>query len=150
MDEIREVGFAVRILSCRIRHYIEARMEGVESPTHMQGRVIGYLTRHEGQDVFQRDLESEFQIRRSTATAMLQVMEREGLITREPVARDARLKKLVLTQKARAQCERFGRRIQEMEAQVTRGVPQAELDQFFATMRKFMDNLETDGGTTDD
>ena len=66
----------------------------------MQRWVIGYLSEHEGKDVFQRDLEEEFSVRRSTATGILQLMEKNELITREPVSHDARLKKLVLTPKA--------------------------------------------------
>ena len=36
--------------------------------------------------MFQRDVEAEFNIRRSTATGILQLMEKNGFLLREPVA----------------------------------------------------------------
>ena len=52
-------------------------------------------------DIYQKDVEKEFQIRRSTATGTLQILEKNGFIRREPVKQDARLKKLVPTDKAK-------------------------------------------------
>ena len=65
----------------------------------MQGWIIGYLYRHSDEDVFQKDLEAEFQMARSTASGILQSMEKKQLIIRESIPRDARLKRLVLTPK---------------------------------------------------
>ena len=48
--------------------------------------------------VFQRDIEREFSITRSTVTNILQLMERKGYIERRSVPQDARLKQLVLTE----------------------------------------------------
>ncbi len=48
--------------------------------------------------VFQRDIEREFSITRSTVTNILQLMERKGYIQRQSVPQDARLKQLVLTE----------------------------------------------------
>ncbi len=49
--------------------------------------------------MFQRDIEREFSITRSTVTNILQLMERKGYIERQSVPQDARLKQLVLTAK---------------------------------------------------
>mgnify|MGYP000774081076 FL=1 len=48
--------------------------------------------------MFQRDIEREFSITRSTVTNILQLMERKGYIQRLNVPQDARLKQLVLTE----------------------------------------------------
>ena len=63
--------------------------------TGMQSRVIYYILVHfqEG-PVFQRDIESAFGLSRSTATGILQQLEKKDIIQRESVARDARLKSL--------------------------------------------------------
>ena len=63
----------------------------------MQGWIIGYLYQNRDKEVFQRDIQEQFSIRRSTVTGILQLMEKNGLITRSSVERDARLKKLELT-----------------------------------------------------
>ena len=75
-----------------------ARENGVEQVTPMHGWIIGYLYRHRDAAVFQRDIEREFSITRSTVTNILQLMERKGYIERRSVPQDARLKQLVLTE----------------------------------------------------
>ena len=75
-----------------------ARENGVEQATPMHGWIIGYLYRHRDTPVFQRDIEREFSITRSTVTNILQLMERKGYIQRLSVPQDARLKQLVLTE----------------------------------------------------
>ena len=75
-----------------------ARENGVEQATPMHGWIIEYLYRHRDAAVFQRDIEREFSITRSTVTNILQLMERKGYIERRSVPQDARLKQLVLTE----------------------------------------------------
>ena len=140
-DHAREVTFVVRKLLNLMRRLSEVDMPLRRQLTPMQGRTIGYICCHAGTDVFQRDLEQEFQIRRSTASAIVQGMERNGLIRREAVARDARLKKLLLTPRAEAFNERFLRNMEKVEAVITRGVTREELDAFFRVTAKFEQNL---------
>ena len=75
-----------------------ARANGVEQATPMHGWIIEYLYRHRNEQVFQRDIEREFSITRSTVTNILQLMERKGYIRRLSVPQDARLKQLILTE----------------------------------------------------
>ena len=72
---------------------------GIDNVTLMHGWIIGYLYEHRDTDVFQKDLEAEFAISRSTVTNILQLMERKGYIERMSVQTDARLKKIILTPK---------------------------------------------------
>ena len=64
-------------------------------------RILSYLAAHDGEEVFQRDIEEVFDIRRSTVSKIVQLMEQKELLVRESVDGDARLKRLVLTDKAR-------------------------------------------------
>ena len=57
-----------------------------------------HLYHHTDAPVFQRDIEREFSITRSTVTNILQLMEKKGYIERRSVPRDARLKQLILTE----------------------------------------------------
>lgn len=54
---------------------------------------------HYGEDneVFQKEIEKEFNLRRSTVTGIVQLMEEKGLITRTVFKDDARVKKVKLT-----------------------------------------------------
>ena len=76
-----------------------ARTNGVEAVTPMHGWIMEYLYRNSDTPAFQRDIEREFSITRSTVTNILQLMERKGYIERQSVPQDARLKRLVLTEK---------------------------------------------------
>jgi DNA-binding MarR family transcriptional regulator len=73
------------------------RVNGVEDVTPMHGWILRYLYSRRGQPVYQRDIERDFAITRSTVTNILQLMERKGYIRRESVPEDARLKRLELT-----------------------------------------------------
>ena len=70
----------------------------VEDVTTMHEWILSYLFWHRDEPVYQRDIEREFSITRSTVTNILQLMERKGYIERRSVPQDARLKRLVLTE----------------------------------------------------
>lgn len=74
----RHIGGELKQVSNLLKRRLDAHMAqaGLEPLTGMQGWIIGYLADRPDQDVFQRDIEQEFEIRRSTATGILQLMER--------------------------------------------------------------------------
>ena len=51
-------------------------------------------------DIFQKDLEKEFDLKRSSVSLLLNNMEKSDLIQRVPVAEDARLKKNYFNRKS--------------------------------------------------
>jgi len=66
--------------------------------TGLQMSIIDYVSHMENsQNIFQRDVEKEFNIRRASATSALKLMEKNDLIVRVPMANDARLKRIILT-----------------------------------------------------
>ncbi len=150
MLQRREVTFVVHTVFNQIRRLTEAHMNMAEAEriTPMQGRVIRHIKRHAEQEVYQRDLEREFCIRRSTASAILQTMERSGLLLRKPVAHDARLKALVLTPKAEAHDDLFRSALDRVEAIISQGISTEEMDAFFAVMNKFKENLQKNAAVT--
>jgi len=70
--------------------------------TGTQISTINYIADHEvQQDIFQRDLEHEFNIRKATASSLVTTMVANDLLLRVPAKNDARYKRLLLTPKAR-------------------------------------------------
>ena len=112
--------------------------------TAKQGLIIGYIATKNcgGHDVFQKDIEKEFSIRRSTATGILQLLEKNGFVVRESVKEDARLKKLVLTDKAKSRQQRFLQYLNETTAVAFDGVSDDELQILESIMNKVKKNLE--------
>lgn len=143
-----EIGLQIRQTSQAIKRYIDSQIaclmdEEVSSMTGLHAMVIGYVTHQtqEGKDVFQRDLEGQFHITRSTVTGILQLMEQNGLITREPVPQDARLKKLVLTEKAAGLHQECQQMLERMESRMRSGISQAELETAYRVLAQIRANL---------
>lgn len=109
--------------------------------TCMHRWIIDYISEHEGKDIFQKDLEEEFSIRRSTATGILQLMEKNDLIMRKSVSHDARLKKLVLTPKALEIQHEIREEIKAHDKKLSRGISEDDLEVFFKVMKKIRKNL---------
>ena len=113
-------------------------------PTRMQSWIIGYLYDHQDQEVFQRDIQEQFSVRRSTVTGILQLMEKNGWITREGVDGDARLKRLRLTPQAMALHERVGQSIQAAEERLAKGLTQEEKETFISLCERIAQNAQED------
>lgn len=99
MNKDVHIGKKILILANRIHRRIskESAQYGV---TGVQGRILGFIYHNsDKKDIFQKDIEEELDIRRSSVTSVLQLMEKNGHIKRVSVSEDARLKKIVLTEK---------------------------------------------------
>ena len=70
------------------------------------------------------------------------MMERGGLIRRESVAFDARLKRIVLTDYAEEIRRQLQAQIERTEAELTEGFSEKELDDFFSYVARFKLNLK--------
>ncbi|MQS75313.1 MarR family winged helix-turn-helix transcriptional regulator [Companilactobacillus halodurans] len=78
--------------------------------TGMQIYAINFISDNEERDIFQRDLEHEFNIRKATASDLVSKMVKNDLLIRVPALHDARYKRLLLTAKSRRlenQIEKF-------------------------------------------
>lgn len=135
-----EIGIIVKILSNEIRKKMntEGSKYGV---TGIQSRVIHYVSKQE-RDVFQKDIESAFQFRRSTVTGILQLMEENGLIRRESVDYDARLKKIVITEKGLCIKAHISEDIKNIEKKLKKGLSENEINTFFSVADKMINNLK--------
>ena len=105
-----------------------------------QGRALHFLLA-QTEDVFQKDIEEEYSIRPSTATELLKQMEKNGLILREPVPYDNRLKKIVLTDKALTYRQQVVDDLTDLEEKLIEGISEEDLNIFFRVIEKMMDNL---------
>ena len=142
--EKKPIGIAVRCLNNRIGRAISsaAAREFGDSATAVHGWVIRYLYEHRDRNIYQRDLETRFSVRRSTMTSILQLMEKNGLIAREPDEKDGRLKKLILTPLAVEIQEAIRTEIDRIESRICQGLTEEEITAFLATADKISRNLD--------
>ena len=77
----RHLAFRIKSLNNQIKRLMErtAILKNDANLTGMQYAVLGFLGDHDTSDgVYQKDLEKEFNIRRSTASEMLIALEKTG------------------------------------------------------------------------
>lgn len=147
MGSDREIGYEIRVLNNTIRNSINSMKlnKDIESNPHttrLHAWVVGFVF-HSKNPVYQKDIETEFQIKRSTASTLLASMEKNGLITRRSVDHDARLKQVILTDKARKMHETFLVTAKKVEENLARGLSDEELRNFFSTLDKISDNARS-------
>ncbi len=106
--------------------------------TSIQTRILGHLRCEEdkGKSVFQRDIEDVFRIKRSSVTSVLQTLEKKGLIIRESVPGDARIKKLVLTDAARKMQSCTYHAVAKMEQEMRAMFTDEEFNNFLEYMNR--------------
>ena len=141
----RHIGYEVRTLNQNIGRLVNSYQSKVDEKAginRMQGWIIGYLYRHSEEAVFQKDLEAEFQMARSTASGILQAMEKKGLITRESIPRDARLKRLVLTEKGMEFQMEIMENFDRIQKVLKSDIPQEKLECFLDVLDMIRENAQ--------
>lgn len=155
MGEVR-IGQELRSLNNLIRRYFEfsSHKKEIESITGNNGWIIGYLANHARQDIYQKDIEDHFTITRSTASKVLSLMEQKGLIQRQSVAQDARLKKIVLTEKAWEISEVMVEDAMKLENTLISGFKPEEIKTLQSYLQRMKQNIsgiqEKNGGSFHD
>ena len=135
----RNAARYVSKLSNKLRRKLDM-LSSREEFSGAQGRTLHFLL-SQTEDVFQKDIEEEYSIRPSTATELLKQMEKNGLIVREPVTHDNRLKKIVVTDKALLYKQQVVDDLTALDETLVKGISEADLQVFFKVIEKMMDNL---------
>jgi DNA-binding MarR family transcriptional regulator len=141
MDKRIHIGKKIIILSAKIRRKLdnETSKYGI---TGVQGRILGFISHNsEKRDIFQKDLEEELDVRRSSVTSVLQLMEKNGIIERVSVSKDARLKKLVLTEKGIEIQRNVHNRILELDKSLRDELSDEEFDQLVSLIDKLSNKI---------
>jgi DNA-binding MarR family transcriptional regulator len=143
MEKENRIGFAINGASHLFKRAIDnaINIRGQEKLTGVHGYIIGYLAKNSHKDIFQKDIENELTIRRSTATAILQLMEKNGYIVRVPFEKDGRLKKILLTEKSKKRHLIFKEEIDRLEDKINSGLNEEEIKEFFRIIEKIKSNI---------
>lgn len=140
------VGFYIRELGNALKKHREADEcnSEVKNITMMQRWVIWYLTCNSDHDVYQRELETGLNIGKSTLTEVLNLMEKNDLVQRVASQKDARCKKIMLTEKSIRINSEISRNIKNTEEKLIKDIPQEELDMFLKNIKKMIANISED------
>ena len=141
----KDCGAQINLLSRMLKRRLNVTLQGL-GITAIQSRVMFYIMEHSRQGpVFQRDVERAFSLSRSTATGILQQLEEKGLLRRESVPSDARLKNLVPTPRAAELDAEVRACLRQSEAVLTRGLSDGQVQLFKETLATMAANLEQAG-----
>ena len=139
LEHEKIVGRRLRALSNLVRRYIDNSdvKKQIDDMTGTNGRIIGYIARNSERPIYQRDLEREFGITRSTASKVVILMEKKGFIRHECAEHDARLKRLILTERSEAIVSMMEEDASRTEEKLTAGFSEEEL----CTLREYLDRM---------
>ncbi|MBR6800379.1 MAG: MarR family transcriptional regulator [Eubacteriaceae bacterium] len=147
MEYGKMMGHAVRLLSNLWKRELDYRTNnsGVECLTGVQIGILEYIhdMYERNIDIFQKDVESTFKIRRSTVSVILKTMEEHGLIDRVSVSEDARLKKLVPTELAMQHRGVTQDIVDGLANKMTEGISEEDMKTFLKVAEKMVDYLES-------
>lgn len=139
---IENLGLEVRVLSNLIYNKLNQTTMETENLTIHQCWILQHLTQNVGKEVYQKDIEQLFSIKRSTANQMLRTMEFRGYIQRTVSEEDARRNILTVTEEGIAACEHLVEKLYQFMLKLHGDIPKSELEQFQVTLRKLWKNIE--------
>lgn len=142
MDGVK-IGVELRALNNAIKRYMEfsSHHEEIQRATGNNKWIIRYLIVNSHKDVYQKDIESYFNLARSTVSKVLDLMEQKGMIKRLSVCHDGRLKKIVLTEETRQIQEFLREDTEKMEKALIKDFSEEELKNLYNYLVKMRMNV---------
>jgi len=134
-----ELLTSVFMLVRSIRSRFDARASSLNM-TYARAQALTHIAANEG--LSQTELASLLDIRTPTMNRTLDHLEAAQLIERRTSKEDKRLRRLFLTPDAHRQAKQVVGFTHETRKEAYRGIPQEELEQAFATVRKIQANLD--------
>jgi len=138
---VRYIGNEMRDVQQMLHQKMEYERKTENVVSFIQMRTLTYIY-DQSENVYQRDIEKELHIRRSTATQILKCLERDHYIYRESISSDARLKKIVLTPLSLGLIGRMRQHMDEIEHTLRQDISNEDLNTFFAVLDQMKKNLK--------
>lgn len=138
-----EVGRKIEMLSRQIRRKVDESISSQDLTAKQAMILLVIYDLSKVKDVYAKDIEDAFDMRRATVTGILQLMEKNGIIVREENNIDGRLKRIRLTQKAINLRLKMKKNIQKVESNLLSDLSKEEIETFLKIMEKMSHNLCT-------
>lgn len=136
------IGFKIREMGLIIEKYIqhEAVQSGLEHLDGPQGAVLFYLTNHEEENIFQKDIEQLLNIQKASASGLIKRMEKNGFIQVEALEHDKRYNVIKVTPAGKAKRQAIEEFANCVETNLITGVSEEELRIFHNVLKKVTHN----------
>lgn len=151
MENSQRIGKCILDTAHQIKVALDASFDDT-SLNGLQARILGFIEKNDsdGISVYQRDIEAEFKIRRSSVSSVLDTMEKNGYIMRCQTQHDARLKTLVLTEKSKKMGQQRREAIDNFEKNLTKNMSLQEIEALKYLLGKVLCNAEISRGEEND
>ncbi|RJF86316.1 MarR family transcriptional regulator [Oleomonas cavernae] len=149
VDEKRDIrlGYLIHDVS-RLRRLLFDRELAPLGITRSQWWVLAFVARHDG--LPQTQLAHELDLGKVSLGAIIDRLEASGFVARLPDSDDRRLKRIFLTEKARALLDDIIPVSQLFNERILAGIPREDLEQAARTLSRMKVNLIAAGGQESD
>lgn len=133
------LGILINKIANQLKRKMDKEMNENYNLTKTQSLVLSYI--NSNKEIYQKDIEKRFSIRRSTATEILNLMEKRNLIKRIPSKIDKRLNNIEITEEG-IKLEKVGKeKIKELEKHMTKSLTKEEKKELIRLLEKVEQNL---------
>ncbi len=136
-----DVAHLIKIASNEISRGINT-FAGKYGLTGTQVQIIHYLANTNKDNVYQKDIEQEFNIRRSTTTNILKTMEKDDLVIRRSSKNDSRLKRIILSDKSKEIQDTVDKFMDENDQKILSTLGTLERRSFVHALKKIPQKLK--------
>lgn len=137
------VAIDIKVLNNLILRDLEqrSRLRAGDVISGVNGMIMGYILTHSDREVYQRELEDEFGLTRSTISKVVNLMERKGLIERVPAEHDARQRLLRLTESARELAGKIQQESAMVSTRLLKDFDESEIDALTGYIGRMTQNM---------
>lgn len=133
-------GILIQRLAKNIKYLADENLSN-HNITIEQVKILRFLSESLGSFAYQKDIEQNFAIKRSSVTNILQNMEKSGLIERLGDVSDARIKKVLLTEKGAELSKTLKDFICNLESVIANDMTGEEKEVFKNLLKKSLNNV---------
>ena len=134
------IGFIVKQINNVYEKELNERLRKI-GITSSQCAVLDYLFRTSKEEVSQRDVEKNLNLKNPTVTGILKRLDEKGYILCVPNANDRRKKNIYLTEKAYDIQRRMDADRRKLDRELTRGMTKREENAIRRNLEKLLYNI---------
>ena len=134
------IGFIVKQINNVYEKELNERLRKI-GITSSQCAVLDYLFRTSKEEVSQRDVEKNLNLKNPTVTGILKRLDEKGYILCVPNANDRRKKNIYLTEKAYDIQRRMETDRRKLDRELTRGMSKREVESLTKNLEKLLYNI---------
>ncbi|MBR2788211.1 MAG: winged helix-turn-helix transcriptional regulator [Erysipelotrichaceae bacterium] len=138
----KNIGKKMHQLSHHINRYLEENDTSRRGLNETQLQILNYLMNHE--NVIQKDLEIETQLKKSSITGSIDSLSQKGLVERNKGGNDRRKNYIVLTKEALEGRKLLEDKLAKLDEKIIEGIEKNELETFINVLDRMISNLHSE------